>query len=86
MSNTVNTIYEVMKKAKVEIDNHCSDLYVPVNDTTRAIVKKYEFKCNVTTFICQIDNKPWFDIPFAYEPYYAPMIKRAEILDTENKK
>ena len=83
--NRINDIYKAMKDAKVEIDNHCSDLYVPVNEKTRAIVNEYQYKCNVTMFTNQIDGKPWYDVPFAYEPYYAPMIKRAEQLDKENK-
>lgn len=64
------SIYEDMKNLGVEIDHHESDLYVPVTDETRAIVAEYEFKTNVTTFVSQIDKKLWYDIPFAYLPYW----------------
>lgn len=63
-------IYEEMKNAGVEISHHESDLYVPVNETTTEIVSRYEFKDNVTRFISQIDKKPWYDIPFAFNPFW----------------
>ena len=63
-------IYEQMKATGVEIGNHYSDLYVPVTEETTAIVKDYEFKTNVTRFTNQIDHKPWYDIPFAFTPYW----------------
>lgn len=61
------SILDQFKYIGIEIDNHCSDLYVPVNKTTTKIIDSYEYKCNVTTFISQIDGKPWYEIPFAYE-------------------
>ena len=61
-------IWEAVKAKGIQHDNHSTDLYIPVNAETRALVAEYEFKCNVTTFICQIDGKLWYDIPFAYEP------------------
>lgn len=55
-----------------EIDNHESDLYVLKNETSTKWVNGYEFKNNVTTFISQIDNKIWYEIPFGYMPeHYA---------------
>lgn len=64
------SIYEEMKAAGVEIGHHESDLYVPVNDITRKIVREYKYRANVTIFTCQIDKKPWYDIPFAYLPFW----------------
>jgi hypothetical protein len=64
-------IYDQMVAAKtVLIDHHESDLYVPVNPESTAIVNGYEFKGNVTTFISNVDKKPWYDIPFAYSPWW----------------
>jgi hypothetical protein len=65
------SIYDQMLAARVLIDHHESDLYVPVNDRTTAIVNGYEFKGNVTTFISNVDKKPWYDIPFAYAPWWS---------------
>lgn len=64
------SIYEQMKAAGVEVDHHESDLYVPVNETTKAIVDGYKFKNNVTQFRSQIDGTNWYDIPFAYQPFW----------------
>ena len=63
-------IYEEMKQAGVEISNHESDLYVPKNKITTPIINNYKFKKNVTIFVNQIDHKLWYDIPFAYQPYW----------------
>ena len=54
----------------VEIDHHESDLYVPVNDVTQRIIEAYEFKSNVQRFVSQIDRTLWYDIPFAYDPFW----------------
>jgi hypothetical protein len=64
------TIYQQMIDAGVKCEFHASDLYVPVNSVTSGIIHNYRFKNNVTTFISQIDNKLWYDIPFAYDPHW----------------
>ena len=64
------TIYDQMLAAGVQINNHESDLYVPVTPETTAIVNGYEFKSNVTRFTSNIDKKQWYDIPFAYSPFW----------------
>ena len=61
-------IYTQVIELEIEHDHHCSDLYIPVNDQTIDLINNYEFKCNVTRFISQIDGKQWFDIPFSYYP------------------
>lgn len=63
-------IYKAALELGVEIDNHESDLYIPVTTETRNLVHMYEYRQNVTVFTSQIDGKPWFDIPFAYEPWW----------------
>lgn len=64
------SIYEKMLKTGCEIDSHESDLYVPLTPETAAIVKEYEHKGNVTTFIHQTQKTRWYDIPFAYAPFW----------------
>jgi hypothetical protein len=66
----MSAIYEEMVKLGVEIGSHASDLYVPVTPETKAVVDQYDSKCNVTTFKNNIDGKQWYDIPFAYLPYW----------------
>lgn len=64
------SMYKELKARKQEIDHHCSDLYTPVNEVTKKLIENYEFKENVRTFINANDKKEWFDIPFAYNPYW----------------
>lgn len=64
------SVYDSMLEANQEISNWCSDMYVPVNDTTTAIIKDYEFKCNVKRFKSNVDGKMMYELPFAYEPYW----------------
>ena len=63
-------IYKKMKEAGVEISNHCSDMYVPVNKTTTGLLADYEFRRSVTTFTSNIDGELTYDIPFAYDPFF----------------
>jgi hypothetical protein len=63
-------IFDTIKENNIEWSNHCSDLYIPVNHLTRYIVSQYQYKQNVKTFISQIDGKLWYDIPFAYYPFF----------------
>ena len=64
------SLYDHMKLNGVEIDNHESDLYVPVSPVTAHFIARYEHKANVTTFVSAIDGKLWYDIPFAYMPFW----------------
>jgi hypothetical protein len=63
-------IYQEMIDLGVQIDHHESDLYVPVTPETTKLVNEYEFKSNVNRFVSNIDNKTWYDIPFAYSPFW----------------
>jgi hypothetical protein len=63
-------IYQQMIDVGAEIDNHESDLYIKVTPSTRQIVDDYQFKGNVTTFTSQVDGCQWFDIPFAFKPWW----------------
>ena len=65
------TIYEKMVQAGVKIENHCSDLYVPKNKITDRIVADYEFPACVSVFRDNIDRELWYDIAFAYEPFWS---------------
>lgn len=72
------SIYEKMKTVvdKKDIDHHESDLYVPVTKETKAIIDQYPYKANVTTFVCNITGRKYYDIPFAYEPYWNEKIAK----------
>jgi len=62
------TIYQKMKAAGVPIRSHYSDLYVPVNPTTRAILRESGRYCE--TFTNQVEGGLWFDVPMAFDPYW----------------
>jgi len=66
----LTNILQYVKDNNIEYFNYCSDLYIYVTDETKEIIDQYEFKCNVTTFISQIDNKAMYEIPFAFTDYY----------------
>jgi hypothetical protein len=65
------SIYEQAKALDVEMDSHESDLYMPVNDVTTALVKEYQFRSNVRVFRSNIaPHNLWYDVPFAYQPFW----------------
>jgi hypothetical protein len=54
----------------VQIESHYSDMYVPVNDLTTRLLRHYKCRSNVTTFTNRVEGGLWFDIPFAYDPFF----------------
>lgn len=64
-------IFNQVKRAGIPYANHASDLYIPVNSYTSKLVDQYEYRSNITTFKSQIDGLLWYDIPFAYLPYWS---------------
>ncbi len=62
------TIYQAIVAAGIETDNHESDLYVPVCQESIEIVKEYN--PNRSTFISKINGKCYYDIPFAFDPWW----------------
>ena len=71
-----NELWEQVKGLGIEHSNHASDLYIPVNEVTKKLIAEYEFKKNVTRFINNIDGKPWYDVPFAYGPFWENVAKK----------
>jgi len=67
-------IYEQLKEAGVEIDHHESDLYCPVNDVSTAIIENWKkerrLSACVSRFINRNDGKAWYDLAFAYLPFW----------------
>lgn len=64
MKNILEKAVKIMKEN--EIDHHESDLYLKVNENSKKLIEEYDFKENVTTFIDEIDDELWYDIPFAW--------------------
>lgn len=69
------SLYDEIATSGAGFDSHYSDLYFPVTEQTTAILAKWPTHGkNAKTFICQISRKPWYDVPFAYLPYWEERI------------
>ena len=68
----MKNIYEeaVKRMPENEIDHHYSDLYLKVTPISKKLVGQYEWRQNVTTFRSQISRERWYEIPFAFTPYW----------------
>ena len=75
----MKTLYQQANEAGIEHDSHCSDLYLPVTNETKAMIAEYEFKDNVTTFRSEIDGTRWYDVPFAFDPFWAKCDEMCEV-------
>ena len=74
MKTTTTTIYQEMLRVGADMDSHASDLYVRVNDETKTVIAGYKHKSNVETFRSSIDGGLFYDIPFAYDPFYGKIL------------
>lgn len=63
-------LYRHVLEQGIEHDSHASDLYIKVDSRSQDLVQQYKFRTNVTTFTSQIDKQLWYDIPFAYQPFW----------------
>jgi len=71
------TIYESLRDAGAEIDHRESDLYVKYSREVVTLLKQYSGLKNVRAFVSQIDGAIWYDVPFAYDPYWKNITKGA---------
>jgi hypothetical protein len=65
-----STLFEQVKLLNVEYYHYQSDLYLPCTEKSKKLVEQYEFANNVTKFISHTDNRLYYDIPFAYDPFW----------------
>lgn len=67
----MKSLYQSLIDAGIPIASHESDLYFPVQAQTVAILDQFESeqRC-VTRFRDQVTGEIWFDVPFAYLPYW----------------
>jgi hypothetical protein len=67
---TPSTIYEeaVRLLPAADIGHCCTDLYVRVTPESRALMRRFQYKHMVTTFITKIDGCLWYNLPFCYDP------------------
>lgn len=53
-----------------EIDHHESDLYLKHSKKSQALIAGYEYRNQVKPFVSPLDGCVWYDVPFAYIPYW----------------
>lgn len=72
-------LYDAILKitTPAERDHHCSDLYVKCSHAVMLLIRRYKYSSMVTTFRDQTDpaRALWYDIPFAYLPYWEGLKK-----------
>lgn len=66
------TIYQKLLAAGCAVEGHESDLYTPATDAAAAIIwrNRGQHQGQVTTFKGS-DGRLWFDVPFAFDPFWA---------------
>ena len=72
-------LWNEIVKQNIPHDHHESDLYLPVNEQTEKLIADYDCKDRVDIFVSQADGKAWYELPFAYEPFWQECLKRGEL-------
>jgi hypothetical protein len=62
------TLYQECVECGILMRNHASDLYIPANEDTIHLLKKHNKRA--TTFINQVEGGLWFDVAFAFDPWW----------------
>lgn len=68
----MNSLYELATKlmSKEDIDHYRSDLYLRKNKISDGLIEDYDLKSNVSIFVDNIDQVPWYEIMWEYEPFW----------------
>ncbi len=69
------SIYTQMIDAGVPVDGHESDLHAKVTPESHEIIKSYGPQVLVSVFISNLDGCAWYEILFAYDPWWENRIK-----------
>ena len=71
--NTPNELYDEIVKATSEDQrgNWTSDLQCKVTKATSCLIERYKYRHLVTTFQSAIDHTLWYEIPFAFSPWWS---------------
>lgn len=71
-----DTLYKEAKQLNIPIDQHESDLYLKSTSESAELIRKYRGNYKlITLFTSQIDNERWYDIPFAYDPFWESKVR-----------
>jgi len=65
------SLYEILEYYGIQIGQHESDLYFPKTKQTEKILSYFSgYEKTHSVFIEQESRKPWYEVPFAYDPYW----------------
>jgi len=77
------TLYETLRDAGIEMNNHYSDLYVEITEKSTAILNGFPIqKRNSTRFKSLLTGKLCYDVPFAYLPFWESQCPKQAFIDT----
>ncbi len=62
------SLYTELLAAGVPLDSHESDLYAKLTPESERIVRASGR--SFTVFTSQIDGQRWYDLPFAFDPWW----------------
>lgn len=71
----ISDVYQLVTDAGIPTASHESDLYVKATPGARKILT--DAGANFTTFVNQLDKSLWFDVPFAYTPWWDKRVGKA---------
>jgi hypothetical protein len=74
----ITSLYDEVIERKIPHSNHESDLYIPVTPITTALLEKYPIQKTISsTFIHTKEKTRWYDVSFAFLPYWSkPIFKK----------
>lgn len=67
---TSQELYEQVIALNIPHAHYASDLYIKITVDSMNLISKYKHISNVSSFRNQLDKTLWYDVPFAYQPYY----------------
>jgi hypothetical protein len=70
-------IYHALKNIGAEIDNHYSDLHVKADPKVVAVLSEYKMAKKTKVFRSRIDGSLWYEIPFAFLPWWEKQEERS---------
>lgn len=78
------TLYDEVVKRGIPHSSHFSDLYLPCTEEVRALLLHYGHDrrgkhATATTFVNQVEGGLWYDVPFAYAPFWRSVARKAEL-------
>lgn len=63
------SLYDAVVRLGIEHDNHESDLYLPVNEQTQALLRHFKIT-TAKPFRHAVTGVLWYDVPFMFAPFW----------------